>query len=285
MRFGCRWSASSRSRTHWCRRVLRSAPAVRPMPVFARARASPRRQRPPRTGRPTRAGAPVFVDYAHKPDALEKALPALRPFAAGELVVVFGAGGDRDPGKRPLMGAIAAATADGVIVTDDNPRSEHPTADPRCDPGRGEPRQGDRRPRRGHPYGGRRRSTWRCPAGRRERSRDRPDRRRQGPCRSAITMRLPRHLRRGRMKPSRSGPPDAMAAAMHAPTNGKLPHGDPRAFRSTAAPSQPGEAYFAIKGDVHDGHDFVAAALKAGPRWRWSKPPTRQFPPTRRCWS
>jgi UDP-N-acetylmuramoyl-L-alanyl-D-glutamate--2,6-diaminopimelate ligase len=73
-------------------------------------------------------GAPVFVDYAHKPDALAKALDALRPYVGGRLVVVFGAGGDRDRGKRPLMGAIAAAKADRVIVTDDNPRGEEPAA-------------------------------------------------------------------------------------------------------------------------------------------------------------
>jgi UDP-N-acetylmuramoyl-L-alanyl-D-glutamate--2,6-diaminopimelate ligase len=69
-------------------------------------------------------GAPIFIDYAHKPDALSKALEALRPYAKRELVVVFGAGGDRDKGKRPLMGAVAADKADRVIVTDDNPRSE-----------------------------------------------------------------------------------------------------------------------------------------------------------------
>jgi UDP-N-acetylmuramoyl-L-alanyl-D-glutamate--2,6-diaminopimelate ligase len=69
-------------------------------------------------------GASIFVDYAHKPDALAKALAALRPYVSGRLVVVFGAGGDRDPGKRPMMGQIAAAKADRVVVTDDNPRSE-----------------------------------------------------------------------------------------------------------------------------------------------------------------
>jgi len=75
-----------------------------------------------------RNGAPIFVDYAHKPDALAKALQALRPYAKRKLVVVFGAGGDRDVGKRPLMGAIASENADSVIVTDDNPRSENPAA-------------------------------------------------------------------------------------------------------------------------------------------------------------
>ncbi|MGB6796856.1 MAG: UDP-N-acetylmuramoyl-L-alanyl-D-glutamate--2,6-diaminopimelate ligase, partial [Xanthobacteraceae bacterium] len=76
----------------------------------------------------TNRGAPIFVDYAHKPDALAKALEALRPYVTGKLVVVFGAGGDRDRGKRPLMGAIAAEKADRVIVTDDNPRGENPAA-------------------------------------------------------------------------------------------------------------------------------------------------------------
>ena len=75
-----------------------------------------------------RNGAPVFVDYAHKPDALAKALEALRPYTKRKLVVVFGAGGDRDAGKRPLMGAIAAENADTVIITDDNPRSEDPAS-------------------------------------------------------------------------------------------------------------------------------------------------------------
>jgi UDP-N-acetylmuramoyl-L-alanyl-D-glutamate--2,6-diaminopimelate ligase len=75
-----------------------------------------------------RNGASIFVDYAHKPDALAKALQALRPYARRKLVVVFGAGGDRDAGKRPLMGAIASDHADSVIVTDDNPRSENPDA-------------------------------------------------------------------------------------------------------------------------------------------------------------
>ncbi len=73
-------------------------------------------------------GALVVIDYAHKPDALMAALKALRPFATGRLNVVFGCGGDRDKGKRPIMGRIAAENAHHVIVTDDNPRSETPAA-------------------------------------------------------------------------------------------------------------------------------------------------------------
>ncbi|MFZ2103746.1 MAG: cyanophycin synthetase, partial [Oricola sp.] len=68
----------------------------------------------------------VYVDYAHKPEALEQVLLSVRPFTSGEIVVVFGAGGDRDPGKRPIMGEIAQRLADRVYVTDDNPRSEEP---------------------------------------------------------------------------------------------------------------------------------------------------------------
>ncbi len=75
-----------------------------------------------------RNGALALVDYSHKPDALEKALLALRPYATGRLICVFGCGGDRDAGKRPIMGEIAAHLADVVIVTDDNPRSEDPTS-------------------------------------------------------------------------------------------------------------------------------------------------------------
>ncbi|MFS4437322.1 UDP-N-acetylmuramoyl-L-alanyl-D-glutamate--2,6-diaminopimelate ligase [Paracoccaceae bacterium GXU_MW_L88] len=71
-------------------------------------------------------GATIFVDYAHTPDALTTALRALRPHVPGRIVVVFGAGGDRDTGKRPLMGEAATADADVVIVTDDNPRTEDP---------------------------------------------------------------------------------------------------------------------------------------------------------------
>ena len=74
----------------------------------------------------TKTGAPVYVDYAHTPDGLRAAIAALRPHTKGKLITVFGAGGDRDTGKRPLMGAVAVADSDIAIVTDDNPRSEDP---------------------------------------------------------------------------------------------------------------------------------------------------------------
>jgi UDP-N-acetylmuramoyl-L-alanyl-D-glutamate--2,6-diaminopimelate ligase len=74
----------------------------------------------------SRAGVPVYIDYAHTPDALEAAIAALRPHVEGRLITIFGAGGDRDQGKRPEMGRVATSLSEVVIVTDDNPRSEDP---------------------------------------------------------------------------------------------------------------------------------------------------------------
>jgi len=72
----------------------------------------------------TKNGALAYVDYAHKPDALENVLTSVRPFTSGRIITVFGCGGDRDKGKRPIMGEVATRLSDIVIVTDDNPRSE-----------------------------------------------------------------------------------------------------------------------------------------------------------------
>ena len=108
----------------------------------------------PRWGRLERvenpeSAAEVYVDFAHTPDGLDKVLAAARGFTAGRLWVVFGAGGDRDPMKRPLMGAAAARRADRVVITSDNPRSEDPLAESRRGPGACASRTGARR------------STWR----------------------------------------------------------------------------------------------------------------------------
>jgi UDP-N-acetylmuramoyl-L-alanyl-D-glutamate--2,6-diaminopimelate ligase len=91
----------------------------------AMQRVSPVRGRLERAGI-SRTGVPVYVDYAHTPDALEAAIAALRPHVEGRLITLFGAGGDRDQGKRPEMGAVASRLSDIVIVTDDNPRGEDP---------------------------------------------------------------------------------------------------------------------------------------------------------------
>lgn len=91
--------------------------------LSALARVQPVRGRLERAGL-TRSGAPIYIDYAHTPDAICAALDALRPHTAGRLIIVFGAGGDRDAGKRPEMGRAAMAGADHIIVTDDNPRGE-----------------------------------------------------------------------------------------------------------------------------------------------------------------
>ena len=178
--------------------------------------------------------------------------------------MVFGAGGDRDQGKRPLMGAIAAEKADRVIVTDDNPRSENPAAIRAAilaaAPGATE--IGDR----GEAI---RRAVAALAAGRRA-----ADRRQRatkaarssatGYCRSATTRRSPPRSRRrsherAALDRRRDGGGDAARERA-----GALPRERAAACRSTPARIEPGEAFFAIQGENRDGHDFVEAALKAG---------------------
>ena len=128
-----------------------------------------------------RAGAPVYVDYAHTPDALEAAIAALRPHVAdsprGRLIVVFGAGGDRDTGKRSEMGRVAAERADVVIVTDDNPRGEDAAAIRRQVLEGALRRARDRRPARGDRRRGQPRAGGRHRARRGQGTRTGPDRR------------------------------------------------------------------------------------------------------------
>ena len=103
--------------------MVTGASATKVLPILANLRGA--RGRLDLAGT-SRTGAPIFIDYAHTPDALGKALDALRPYVRNRLTVVFGCGGDRDKGKRPQMGAVAVDRADIAIVTDDNPRSEEP---------------------------------------------------------------------------------------------------------------------------------------------------------------
>ena len=204
----------------------------------------------------SREGVPVYVDYAHTPDALEAAIAALRPHVDGRLITVFGAGGDRDQGKRPEMGAVAARLSDIVIVTDDNPRSEDPavirSAIMAGAPSRDRGRRPPRSHRRGDPHGAR----GRHHPLRRQGPRDRPDRRRPACFRSTMPWWLG-NARRER----RSGPRDEIAAATGGTASAPF---EVTGVTFDSREVGPGDLFVAMPGTVHDGHKFVASAFAAG---------------------
>ena len=205
---------------------------------------------------------------------------------SGKLIVVFGAGGDRDQGKRPMMGAIAAENADRVIVTDDNPRSEKPAAirEAILAAAPGAIEIGDRA--RGDPRGDRRAASRRRAADRRQGPRNRPDRRQRGA--AVLRSRGGRGGAAGKPPHERaaSGPSTPWRRPWARDASGALP----AAITGISIDSRSigkGEAFFAIKGDIRDGHDFVAKALergrgRRGRRRRQAQPSCR---PMRRCWS
>ena len=216
----------------------------------------------------------VVIDYAHTPDALDKTLAALRPIAearGGQLVCMFGCGGDRDATKRPLMGAIAEKLADQVVITSDNPRSEDPQVDHRPDRGRHERRVArapHRRPRErdpsGDPHGGSRRR------GRAGRQRARGNAGNHG--------KETRFLRSGSRAPRACGTRHAHArrrrmtmftlreAAALIP--GAVVIGDENvAFDRVSTDSRTaraGDLFVAVKGDRFDAHDFLKQVAERG---------------------
>lgn len=216
----------------------------------------------------------VFVDYSHKPDALESTLTAVRPYAKRLLIVVVGAGGDRDKGKRPLMGAVAQANANVVIVTDDNPRSEDP-AQVRSEilaaaPGAIE--VGDRKEAiqkaisiltkddvlvvagKGHepgqiigdqvfPFSDHEEIAKALAA-------------KKASVQTQITD-----------APTTSGPPLWTYSELESAMGGRLFGSQPKAVYGVAIDSRTtksGDLFFAIKGDQFDGHDFVTKAFRQG---------------------
>ena len=143
--------APSRRRTRWSPPALPSAPASPPRMRSARWQSSPAPPAASISSAPRRTARSSSSITPTSPTRSPPCCASLRPMTRGLLYVVFGAGGDRDAGKRPLMGKAAAENADVVIVTDDNPRSEDAGRDPQGDPRRRARRHRDCRPRRGHP--------------------------------------------------------------------------------------------------------------------------------------
>ncbi|MEH6726755.1 MAG: UDP-N-acetylmuramoyl-L-alanyl-D-glutamate--2,6-diaminopimelate ligase [Hyphomicrobiales bacterium] len=216
----------------------------------------------------------IFVDYAHKPDALRSTLEALRPYPKRLLMVIVGAGGDRDQGKRPLMGAAAQEVADLVIVTDDNPRSENP-AQIRSEILAAAPRAieiPDRRKAiqkaisimtaddvlivagKGHEQGQIIGDTVMPFSDHEEIAK-------------ALVERKSNQSSVAEERVSPQGPPLWTFAELEAAMGGRLFGSQPKAVFGVSIDSrttQPGDLFFAIKGDNFDGHDFVTKAFRQG---------------------
>ena len=210
----------------------------------------------------TRQGAPVFVDYAHKPDALKTVLETLRPLAAGRLVCVVGCGGDRDRGKRPLMGAIATELADVVIVTDDNPRSEDPAAIRRAilEAAPGAREIGDRATAIHTAVGMLAAGDVLVIAGKGHET---------GQIVGDRTLPFSDHAaaRSALATGDRMTEPLWTFADFLAASDGRLVGLSKRDVTGISIDTRtlkPGDAFFAIKGDTHDGHAFVSDALARG---------------------
>ena len=206
-------------------------------------------------------GAPAYVDYAHKPEALEQVLQSVRPFTTGRVIAVFGCGGDRDRGKRPIMGEIATRLADVVIVTDDNPRSEEPAAI-RAEilaqaPGALE--IGDRRQAIADAIALLQEGDTLVVAGKgHEEGQTVGDTvlpfSDHGAIKEALASLAPRQW---------LWQTEDMIDAMSGRPVGDLPQGiDGISIDSRSI--APGDAFFAIKGDRFDGHDFASAAVASG---------------------
>lgn len=209
----------------------------------------------------THFGAPVYVDYAHKPEALENILKAVRPFTSGKIVLVFGCGGDRDKGKRPIMGAIAAKFADIVIVTDDNPRSEEPGTirSEILATAKGAIEIGDRANaiKRGVELLSQ--GDTLIVAGKGHEN---------GQKIGDVVLPFSDHEHVHKAIAGATGRPllwtiGALIGAMNARPLGAMPAGVTGISIDSRSVEQ-GEAFFAIKGDQFDGHSFVTAALKSG---------------------
>ena len=277
------WAAAIASRVGWS---AASRPTICWPPLgWCSARGSHGRRGAAAAGRPARAAGP---DAAGRPPPSRRRRPSSTtptsprrwprrwrrcgPHTAGRLVVVFGCGGDRDAGKRPLMGEIAARLADEVVVTDDNPRTEDPGCDPRRRAGRrpGCPR--DRRPGRGDPdrlrgacapgdtllVAGKGHETYQIVG-----DRDPAVRRCRGAARRRARRRGDRVVTRACGPPRRwPRPPAARSPAT----------GSPRACRSTRRTLAPGDLFVALDGPNRDAHAFVAAGARAGRRRRRGQP-------------